>query len=62
MLVSKELNAAFWALRVAFGFGSLIAPQAATWLAFGWLPIGLAEILAGLWLLIKGVETPATLG
>jgi len=25
MLVSKELNAAFWALRVAFGFGSLIA-------------------------------------
>ena len=44
------------------GFGSLVAPQAATWLAFGWLPIGLAEILAGLWLLIKGVETPATLG
>lgn len=25
MLVSKELNAAFWALRVAFGFGPLIA-------------------------------------
>lgn len=25
MLVSRELNAAFWALRVAFGFGSLIA-------------------------------------
>jgi hypothetical protein len=37
-------------------FGSLIAPQAATWLAFGWAPIGLAEILAGLWLLIRGVE------
>ena len=25
MLVSKELNAAFWALRIAFGFGPLIA-------------------------------------
>jgi uncharacterized membrane protein YphA (DoxX/SURF4 family) len=25
MLVSKELNAAFWALRVAFGFGPLLA-------------------------------------
>ena len=25
MLVSRELNAAFWALRVAFGFGPLIA-------------------------------------
>lgn len=25
MLVSKELNAAYWALRVAFGFGPLIA-------------------------------------
>lgn len=36
-------------------FGSLIVPQAATWLAFGWAPIGLAEILAGLWLLVKGV-------
>lgn len=25
MLVSKELNAAYWALRVAFGFGPLLA-------------------------------------
>ena len=25
MLVSKELNAAFWALRIAFGFGPLLA-------------------------------------
>ncbi|HYR90260.1 MAG TPA: hypothetical protein VE422_39670 [Terriglobia bacterium] len=25
MLVSRELNAAFWALRVAFGLGTLIA-------------------------------------
>jgi len=25
MLVSRELNAAFWALRVAFGFGPLLA-------------------------------------
>ena len=25
MLVSRELNAAYWALRVAFGFGPLIA-------------------------------------
>jgi len=35
-------------------FGSLIAPRAATWLFFGWMPIGLAEIAAGLWLLVKG--------
>jgi len=38
-------------------FGSLIAPQAATWLSFGWIPVGLAEIAAGLWLLIKGAAT-----
>ena len=38
-------------------FGTLIAPRAATWLAFGWIPIGLAEVAAGLWLLIKGVAT-----
>ena len=25
MLISRELNAAFWALRVAFGFGPLLA-------------------------------------
>ena len=40
-------------------FGSLIAPRAATWLAFGWIPIGLAEIAAGLWLLVKGVAPGA---
>ena len=38
-------------------FGSLIAPQAAKWLLFGWIPIGFAEIAAGLWLLVKGVPT-----
>jgi len=43
--------------------GSLMWPQHATILQFGWAPIGLAEILVGLWLLFKGlnlqVSTPA---
>jgi len=38
-------------------FGILIVPQAAKWLVFGWIPIGVAEIAAGLWLLVKGVAT-----
>jgi Domain of unknown function (DUF4386) len=38
-------------------FGSLIAPQAATWLLFGWIPVGFAEIAAGLLLLVKGVAS-----
>ena len=38
-------------------FGCLIAPRAATWLVFGWIPIALAEVAAGLWLLVKGVAS-----
>ncbi len=37
-------------------FGSLISPQHAKMLQFGWLPVGVAEILVGLWLLFKGVN------
>jgi len=37
-------------------FGSLISPQHAKMLALGWLPIALAEILVGFWLLFKGVN------
>jgi hypothetical protein len=44
-------------------FGSLLWPQHANTLQFGWAPIGLAEVLVGLWLLFKGVNlqvsTPA---
>ena len=44
-------------------FGSLLWPQHAKLLQLGWAPIGLAEILVGLWLLFKGlnlqVSTPA---
>jgi hypothetical protein len=44
-------------------FGSLMWPQHAKMLQLGWAPIGLAEILVGLWLLLKGlnlqVSTPA---
>jgi hypothetical protein len=37
-------------------FGSLMWPQHAKMLQFGWAPIGLAEILVGLWLLFKGLN------
>ncbi|MGB7593369.1 MAG: DUF4386 family protein, partial [Terriglobia bacterium] len=37
-------------------FGSLILPQHAKLLQFGWGPLALAEILVGLWLLFKGVN------
>ena len=37
-------------------FGSLILPQQAKLLQFGWGPLALAEILVGLWLLFKGVN------
>jgi len=48
----------FGSLLVPFVcFGSLIAPRAAGWLAFGWIPVGLAEVAAGLWLLVKGATT-----
>ena len=44
-------------------FGCLMWPQHAKLLQLGWAPIGLAEILVGLWLLFKGlnlqVSTPA---
>ncbi len=37
-------------------FGSLMWPQHAKLLQLGWVPIGLAEILVGLWLLFKGLN------
>ena len=37
-------------------FGSLMSPQHDNTLALGWIPVGLAEILVGFWLLIKGVN------
>src|SRR5215510_6563624 len=37
-------------------FGTLIFPQQGAVLQFGWLPIGIAEILAGFWLLFKGIN------
>jgi hypothetical protein len=37
-------------------FWSLIMPQSAGILQFGWLPVAIAEILVGLWLLFKGVN------
>jgi Domain of unknown function (DUF4386) len=37
-------------------FASLMAPQHAKMLQLGWVPIGLDEILVGLWLLFKGVN------
>src|SRR3972149_9226612 len=38
------------------GFGSFMWPQHAKTLQLGWAPIGLAEILVGLWLLFKGLN------
>lgn len=37
-------------------FGGLISPQHAKMLQLGWLPMAVAEISVGLWLLIKGVN------
>lgn len=37
-------------------FGSLIVPQAAGILQFGWGPIAVAEVLAGFYLLFKGIN------
>jgi|ERR1039458_8636825 hypothetical protein len=38
------------------GFASLIVPQPAKMLQLGWLPIFVAEISVGLWLLFKGIN------
>jgi hypothetical protein len=40
--------------------GSLMWPQHAKLLQLGWAPIGLAEILVGLWLLFKGLNLQAS--
>jgi uncharacterized protein DUF4386 len=39
--------------------GSLISPRPATMLQFGWLPVGVAEVLVGFWLLFKGARAAA---
>lgn len=36
--------------------GSLVWPQHAKMLQLGWAPIGLAEVIVGLWLLVKSVN------
>ena len=37
-------------------FGSLVWPQHAKTLQLGWAPIGLAEVVVGVWLVFKGVN------
>ncbi len=37
-------------------FGSLLFPHYAKALQLGWAPIGLAEIVVGLWLIVRGVN------
>lgn len=37
-------------------FGCLLSPQHTKMLQFGWIPMALAELSVGLWLLIKGVK------
>lgn len=44
------------ALVPIIGFGILIFPQRGAILQFGWIPIGVAEIVVGFLLLIKGVN------
>jgi Domain of unknown function (DUF4386) len=39
--------------------GSLVLPQHASTLQLGWAPIGLAEVVVGLWLVFKGVSHQA---
>jgi Domain of unknown function (DUF4386) len=38
--------------------GSLIFPEYSGKLQYGWAPMAVAEVVLGLWLLIKGVKTP----
>ena len=45
------------ALVVLMSFVSLIVPGQAAALEFAWAPIFIAEILAGLWLLVRGADT-----
>jgi hypothetical protein len=45
------------ALVTVLGFVNLIAPKLAPLLAPGWMPILAAEVLTGLWLLVRGVNT-----
>jgi NADH:ubiquinone oxidoreductase subunit K len=39
-------------------FATLISPHPSTYLQFGWVPIAVAEVSVGLWLLIKGINLP----
>jgi hypothetical protein len=41
-------------------FASLMWPQHAKTLQLGWAPIGLAEVLVGLWLIFKGINREAS--
>lgn len=40
-------------------FGSLILPEHAAKLQYGWAPMALAEVTTGLWLMIVAVKAPA---
>jgi len=40
-------------------FGSLIFPEHAATLQYGWAPIGIAELIAGFWLMVFGVKIQA---
>ena len=39
-------------------FGSLIFPEYAATLQYGWAPMAIAEVTLGFWLLIKGIRPP----
>ena len=40
-------------------FGSLILPEHAATLQYGWAPIGIAELITGFWLMVFAVKTQA---
>ncbi|MEA2998405.1 MAG: hypothetical protein QOK17_238 [Sphingomonadales bacterium] len=42
--------------------GSLLFPERASLLQYGWLPMAFAEVGTGLWLLIRGAKAPAGSG
>jgi len=43
-------------------FGSLIFPEHASTLQYGWVPIAIAETITGIWLMIFAVRTQERTG
>jgi hypothetical protein len=39
-------------------FGSLIFPEHAPMLQYGWAPMAIAEVTTGIWLMLFAVKTP----